>query len=91
MAQLGAGAGSDFPPRSHNVDTPAADEGRAYSEKATVFLEALQALCKQHKVLLAPEGYDRLQLWDLQEGDEPIHASDIEDCTEHSPTREAKE
>ncbi len=59
-----------------------------YSEKAAMFLTDLQALCRQHQVLLAPEGYERLQLWDLQEGDEPIHASDIEDCTEQATTRE---
>jgi hypothetical protein len=37
------------------------------------FLLALDVLCREHDVQLAAEGYDRLEVWDLQAGEPAIH------------------
>ncbi len=45
------------------------------------FLAALEALCKEHGVLIATSGYDMLQVWKLAEGEVPIHPKCIQDMT----------
>ena len=52
------------------------------SPKAQKFIDELEELCKKHRVCLAVSGYDALQIWDLEDGnDEPIHSCGIEDQT----------
>lgn len=36
------------------------------------FLLALDVLCREHDVQLAAEGYDRLEVWDLEAGEPTI-------------------
>lgn len=50
--------------------------------KFDTFVTALSALCREHGVQLAVSGYDSLQVWDLEKGDDPIHAAGVEDRTE---------
>jgi hypothetical protein len=45
------------------------------------FVAALQQLCREHGVQLATSGYDSLQVWDLDPGDETIFAPGVEDKT----------
>jgi hypothetical protein len=52
------------------------------SLKTRGFLAALEALCKQHQVLLTVSGDDALEIWDLEtEFGEPWYAKGIEDMT----------
>lgn len=51
------------------------------SQKAQSFLIALTQLCTTHDVQISVSGYDGIQIWNLSEGDEPIHANGIEDKT----------
>jgi hypothetical protein len=61
-------------------------------EKATMtgkfdaFKAALRRLCIDHGVQLAPDMYDRLQVWDLPNGEEPLRFPDVEDKTEDTGT-----
>jgi hypothetical protein len=49
------------------------------SGKATRFLAALLALCREHQVALAVSGYDALQIWDSEVGE--LDANGIQDRT----------
>lgn len=48
--------------------------------KFDAFKKALEALCVEHGVQLAPDKYDTLQVWDLSPGDQPL-PDDLEDQT----------
>ena len=49
--------------------------------KFDVFLYELTRLCEQHKVVLSPDTYDNLQVWNW-DGKEPVlQFPDIEDLT----------
>lgn len=45
------------------------------------FVEALEALCREHRVQLSVSQYDTLDVWELQGDDHPIYASAIRDMT----------
>lgn len=55
------------------------------SQKYDAFVNALKALCEEHEVQLTVSGYDALQVWDLQPGDDIVHAPSIDDCTKEPP------
>ena len=50
--------------------------------KYDAFVAALRDLCREHGVQLAPSEYDSLQVWDLEEGEDPIYQDRITDKTE---------
>ena len=43
------------------------------SEKFNVFMDELNALCKKHSVQLSVDAYEELLVYDLEQGNEPIH------------------
>lgn len=51
------------------------------SEQYDRFVEALEALCREHRVQLSVSEYDTLDVWELQGEDHPIYASAIRDMT----------
>jgi hypothetical protein len=51
------------------------------SEKFDRFVQALEALCREHGCQIATSMYDGIEVGDLREGDEPIHSAGVEDCT----------
>ena len=51
------------------------------TEKYGPFVQALRELCKEHKVQLAPSLYDPLQVWDLDEGEDPFDKDWVVDRT----------
>jgi hypothetical protein len=51
------------------------------SIKAHNFIKELKELCIKHNVQLSVSDYDALQVWDLEEGDEPIWCNGIQDIT----------
>lgn len=51
------------------------------NEKAKNFLDALENLCIEYGVQLSPSGYDSLQVWDWERGDEPIYCNGVQDMT----------
>lgn len=57
-----------------------AAESLGEKPKFEAFQQSLLALCRLHKVLLAPSMYDSFQAWDLTDGEEPL-AVDLEDRT----------
>ena len=53
--------------------------------KFNLFIEALQKLCIEHKVVVSTSGYDCLQVWDLEcEGDLLRQIDSIEDQTSNN-------
>lgn len=40
------------------------------------FVLALRELCVAHKVQLSTSGYDAIQVWNLNEGDDPLYGGD---------------
>lgn len=53
------------------------------SSKAKSFMDELEALCKKHKIQIAVDGYDPIQIWDLEESEHCIYidSNGIEDKT----------
>lgn len=51
------------------------------TKKFDDFIFYLEQLCREHEVQLAPDTYDGLKVWDLDEGDVPLYFPYIEDCT----------
>lgn len=45
------------------------------------FVEALEALCREHCVQLSVSEYDTLDVWELRGEDPPIYVSAIRDMT----------
>lgn len=45
------------------------------------FIGALEALCREHEVIICPNMYDSLQVWDAKKGESPIQSNGIEDKT----------
>lgn len=45
------------------------------------FVQALEALCREHRVQLSVSQYDTLDVWELQGDDHPIYTSAIRDMT----------
>lgn len=53
------------------------------SEKVIAFINEIEQVCIKHKFILSVSGYDKIEVWDLMEGEcEFIHANGIEDMTE---------
>lgn len=48
------------------------------SKKYDDFIDALTELCRAHKVTLSPREYDSLQIWDDEDGSEPLYFPSIE-------------
>lgn len=51
------------------------------TDKYGAFVAELKLLCLRHDVLLATEGYDSLQVWDLKQGDDPLYGGEPDDRT----------
>jgi hypothetical protein len=57
------------------------------SEKYDKFVQALEALCREHRVQLSISTYDTLDVWELCGEEHPIYASAIRDMTTDSPSK----
>jgi hypothetical protein len=53
------------------------------SGKFDRFMEALEALCREHGCQIAPSGYDTIDIWDLQEGEAPLHGGVIDETRQY--------
>jgi hypothetical protein len=54
------------------------------SKKYDDFIAALTELCREHKVSLHPSDYDGLQIWDDEDGSEPLGFPYVENWTKPS-------
>lgn len=53
--------------------------------KAQEFINALRALCREHRVMLSTSMYDCFQVWPLKPGGDELYGDGVEDRIEGEP------
>lgn len=51
------------------------------SDKFETFKRELEELCVKHGVVVIPEMYDALEVWDAEPGEIAVAFGDMRDCT----------
>jgi hypothetical protein len=57
-------------------------EDNFLSPRVVQFIEELKRVCLKHGLQLTVSDYDALQVWELDQGEEPIRGNGIQDRTQ---------
>lgn len=52
------------------------------SKDVVAFITEIEDVCRKHGFQISTEMYDGLQVWRLEEGEEPLYCNGIEDMTQ---------